>query len=189
MRTNVMKFSLAPLFLKVKFSFRKHCSFSFLQRGGRSVAVWFLMFATEAVSTPSGLPVPRFVSLKSSDVNLRVGPGDYFPTQWVYKRANLPVEIVAEFGDWRQIREVDRTQGWVHKSLLSGHRFVTILHDKTPLHASEETASKVLATLQNGVLGMLLKCKENACYIHVRGEPPLKGWVLKEHLWGLEAKE
>lgn len=137
-------------------------------------------------ATPSGLPIPRFVSLRSSEVNLRVGPGNHFPTEWIYQRTNLPVQIVAEFGDWRKISDMDGTLGWIHKSMLSGHQYVIVLKDKTPLHASDEDDSTIEAFLENGVIGKLVKCKEKYCRIEVRGPSSYKGWVLKENLWGVE---
>lgn len=146
----------------------------------------FAFFIGNAHATPSGLPVPRFVSLRSSEVNLRVGPGHHFPTEWVYKRANLPVQIIAEFGDWRKISDIDGTQGWVHKAMLSGHLYLMVLKDKTPLRVSEEEDSDVVAYLETGVLGKLLKCKEKACSIEIRQAPSHKGWVLKDNVWGVE---
>ena len=81
-----------------------------------------------AQETPkaSGLPLPRFVSLRSEEVNLRTGPGVQYPVDWVYKRRNMPVEVLAEFGTWRKVRDIQGTQGWVHQSLLSSNRWVTI---------------------------------------------------------------
>src|SRR4051812_28309713 len=74
----------------------------------------------------SGLPVPRFVSLKPDDVNVRTGPGTRYPIQWVYHRSGLPVEIVDEYDVWRKIRDSDGTTGWVHKTMLEGKRNVLI---------------------------------------------------------------
>jgi SH3-like domain-containing protein len=149
----------------------------------------FLFSSTYVFSvTPSGLPIPRFVSLRSSEVNLRVGPGDHFPTEWVYQRVNFPLEIIAEFGDWRKVRDLDGAQGWIHKSLLSGHLYVLITKDQTALKASNNSDAHLVARLQNGVIGKLLKCKEGFCQIEVRRDGTLKGWVSKQDVWGVEAQ-
>ena len=75
-----------------------------------------------ATTGPSGLPIPRFASLGSDRVNLRKGPGPQYPIVWVYKRRGMPMEIVAEYNLWRQVRDHDNTEGWVQKNLLSGRR-------------------------------------------------------------------
>ncbi len=154
-------------------------------------SVFFLtiFLSVDVLSTPSGLPIPRFVSLRSSEVNLRVGPGNHFPTDWVYQRANLPIEIIAEFGDWRKVKDFDGTQGWIHKSLLSGHLYGLVLKDKTPLLGDNDKNSSVVAWLQNGVVAKLLKCKGDFCQIQIRREDSFKGWVLKTDLWGVDIKE
>ena len=72
--------------------------------------------------TASGLPVPRFVSLKADKVNMHIGPAKTYEVRWVYQRAGLPVEITAEFENWRRIRDSDGAEGWVYHSLLSGRR-------------------------------------------------------------------
>ena len=51
----------------------------------------FNLFAKNGPVTD--LNLPRFVSLKSSDVNLRVGPSTNYPILIKYIQNNLPVEI------------------------------------------------------------------------------------------------
>lgn len=153
--------------------------------------VFFLMVFCfgNVFSKPSGLPIPRFVSLRSSEVNLRVGPGNHFPTEWVYRRTNLPVEVVAEFGDWRKVRDMDATQGWIHRALLSGHRYVVVLDDKTPLRVSDDEDATKVAELQVGLLAKLQKCRGAFCYIQVRQAVSYKGWVSRSSLWGIGEKD
>jgi len=71
---------------------------------------------------PSGLPLPRFVSLKSGRVNARIGPGVNYPVDWLYLKPGLPVEITQEFENWRRVRDSDGSEGWINQSLLSGKR-------------------------------------------------------------------
>ena len=75
-----------------------------------------------SILNPSGLPIPRYVALKSDEVNIRVGPGKRYPITWVYHRTHMPVEIVEEFAHWRKIRDFEGSTGWVHKGLLDGAR-------------------------------------------------------------------
>ena len=91
------------------------------------------VFCQPIWALPNALPLPRYVSLRSNSVNLHVGPGKNYPVEWRYVLQNLPVEIIAEFDTWRQIRDWQGTQGWVHKSLLSGRRTVWVLHKQRPL--------------------------------------------------------
>jgi SH3-like domain-containing protein len=94
-----------------------------------AIAIGFVLSAgtaelsfAQAAKGPSGLPLPRFVTLKSKRVNLRIGPGTDFAASWMYLKAGLPVEIIQEYDNWRQIRDADGTSGWVNQSLLSGSR-------------------------------------------------------------------
>src|SRR5277367_600855 len=81
---------------------------------------------TEAAET-SGLPLPRFVSLRSDEVNLRSGPGVRYPIDWIYTRRDLPVEVIAEFEAWRKIRDCQGAEGWVHQSFLWAHRTMVVM--------------------------------------------------------------
>ena len=71
---------------------------------------------------PSGLPLPRFVSLKSGSVNSRIGPGVNYPVDWLYLKPGLPMEIIQEYDNWRRVRDADGAEGWINQSLLSGER-------------------------------------------------------------------
>ena len=93
------------------------------------LALFLMIFAAsagsaraDAVGAASGLPIPRFVSLKADKVNVHVGPAKHYEVKWVYQRAGLPVEITAEFENWRRVRDADGTEGWIYHSLLSGRR-------------------------------------------------------------------
>ena len=110
-----------------------------------------------ATGSVSGLPVPRFVSLKSDRVNVRSGPNKDQDVRWVYTRAGMPVEITAEFENWRRIRDWEGAEGWVYHSLLSGKRIggggAELKDDLVPLYESPDATSAVIARLQSGVLG------------------------------------
>ena len=78
--------------------------------------------APGAAKGASGLPLPRFSSLKSKRVNMRIGPSTDYAVSWMYLKSGMPVEIIQEYENWRRIRDADGTEGWVNQALLSGER-------------------------------------------------------------------
>ena len=146
----------------------------------------------EQAGTASGLPVPRFVSLKSDKVNVRAGPTKDHDVAWVYSRAALPVEVTAEFETWRRIRDWEGAEGWVYHSLLSGRRTALVSPQSkgkaelVELRAKPETASAVTARLQPGVLGSVKRCQNNWCRMVGEG---FDGWVEQTRLWGVYPEE
>jgi SH3-like domain-containing protein len=148
-------------------------------------------FSAKDTATPaSGLPVPRYVSLKSDHVNVRAGPTKDNDVAWVYTRAGLPVEITAEFENWRRVRDSEGAEGWVYHSLLSGRRtaVVTMKHkdDLATLHESADTGSTATARLQAGVVAQVKKCDAHWCHIAGSG---FDGWIEQQRLWGVYADE
>jgi SH3-like domain-containing protein len=148
--------------------------------------------ANEASGSASGLPVPRFVSLKSDKVNVRGGPTKDHEVTWMYTRAGLPVEVTAEFENWRRIRDWEGAEGWVYHSLLSGRRTAVVnprtksKEDLIPLHEKADAQSAVAAKLQAGVLGSVKRCTNGWCRLTGEG---YDGWVQQERLWGVYPDE
>jgi SH3-like domain-containing protein len=138
----------------------------------------------------SGLPVPRFVSLKADRVMVRGGPDKAHDVAWIYTRAGWPVEITAEFENWRRIRDCDGAEGWVYHSLLSGKRMAAVqLKSKTdlaPLYQAADSHSPVIARLQVGVLGSVKRCTGVWCQISGDG---YAGWIEQSALWGVYPNE
>lgn len=133
------------------------------------------------------LPVPRFVSIKRDEANIRTGPHMRYPIKWVFKRQWMPVEIIAEFEQWRKIRDVEGEEGWIHESLLSGRRNVIIQSDeKLLLFRLPKHRAVPLAHLEPGVQAELLTCKRHWCQIEAADH---KGWLLRRHLWGVYQDE
>jgi SH3-like domain-containing protein len=141
-------------------------------------------------SDGSGLPIPRFVSLKSDRVNVRGGPDMDHEVAWIYTRLGWPVEITAEFENWRRIRDADGTEGWVYHSMLSGKRTAAVLlknkTDLAPLHVSPAADSAVAAQLQSGVLGTVKRCTGTWCRLTGDG---FDGWIEQDRLWGVYPNE
>jgi SH3-like domain-containing protein len=138
----------------------------------------------------SGLPIPRFVSLKSDRVNVRSGPNKDQDVRWVYTRAGMPVEITAEFENWRRIRDWEGAEGWVYHSLLSGKRSAVVvptLKDQlVPLYDEADGKSTVIARLQPGVLTQIKSCDGKWCQVSGKG---FGGWMAQERLWGAYPNE
>ncbi len=143
--------------------------------------------AESATGASTGLPVPRFVSLKSDEVNVRTGPGTRYPIQWVYQRDGLPVEIVEEFDLWRKIRDMDGGTGWVHKSMLSGARRAFI-YGKEPqiVRANPQSEARAIIKAESMVIVDMLECEVSWCRVQLSGR---KGWVQKQSLWGVYKDE
>lgn len=148
------------------------------------------LLARDGPQTTSGLPVPRFVSLKSDHVNVRVGPTRENDVSWIYTRSSLPVEITAEFENWRRIRDSEGAEGWVYHSLLSGRRTAVVTSkDKdslTPLYDRADPTSAVAARLEAGVLASVRRCTIGWCRITGSG---FDGWIEQQRLWGVYQDE
>jgi SH3-like domain-containing protein len=143
-----------------------------------------------ATGSVSGLPIPRFVSLKSDRVNVRSGPNKDQEVRWVYTHAGMPVEVTAEFENWRRIRDWEGAEGWVYHSLLSGKRTATVVpkmkDDLVPLYENADSESAVSARLQSGVLGAIKSCNGIWCQFSGKG---FEGYIRQERLWGAYPNE
>jgi SH3-like domain-containing protein len=134
----------------------------------------------------SAEPVPRFVSLRADTVNLRTGPGARYPIEYVYHRKGYPLEIIAEFDQWRQVRDWQGTEGWVHQRMVTGARSVVVQGSQQILRQSADSGSAPVAKLDPGVIGHLLECSDRWCRIDVQnGAGDVKGWLARSEIWGL----
>jgi SH3-like domain-containing protein len=144
------------------------------------LGVWPL--AAQTAVGPSGLPLPRFVSLAEPEVNMRTGPGREYPIRWIYNRRDLPVKIVDEFDVWRKIEDHEGDQGWVHSSLLSSRRTVIILGAIQDLHRTASADSRVILRAEPGVVARLLDCQPDWCLVEVDDR---RGWAKRTAIWGV----
>ncbi|WOJ91450.1 SH3 domain-containing protein [Methylocapsa polymorpha] len=167
-----------------------------LHRLALSFAVAFCSIAivgtalAEQIGTASGLPVPRYVSLKSDRVNLREGPSKDHRTTWVFQRAGLPVEITAEFEIWRKVRDSEGAEGWVLHSLLSGRRTALVAPWKkaidSTLYDKANAQSAMIAKLQSNVIANVRSCDGAWCRVSVEG---FNGYIQQSDLWGVYPNE
>jgi SH3-like domain-containing protein len=133
------------------------------------------------VGRATGLPLPRFVSLNADLVNLRVGPGENHPIAWILTREGLPVEIIEEFDNWRQVRLHDGEEGWIHSSLLASHRTILVEGEVRTLHQTPDPDARAVLRAEPGVIGELLDCEESWCRIEIAGR---RGWLQRSDFWG-----
>lgn len=143
---------------------------------------------------PSGLPLPRFVSLKSDRVNVRQGPSRDHQVVWTFTRAGLPVEITAEFENWRRIRDAEGSEGWVQQGLLSSRRTALVAPWRRgqtfDLRTRASTGADVLARLEAGVLVSLRSCAGGWCRVSVDNpSASVDGFVEQTALWGVYPNE
>lgn len=134
----------------------------------------------------TNLPMPRFVSIRASKTNVRRGPSLTHRIDWVYRRKDLPLQITAEYGHWRQVRDNDGIGGWVHYSMLSGARTVLVQDDRLELYNKPDPASGVAAIVERGVVARLGRCIPEWCRITAES---YRGWVHRTALWGVGAQE
>jgi SH3-like domain-containing protein len=136
---------------------------------------------------PSGLPLPRFVSLKSGRVNSRIGPGLKYSVDWLYLRAGLPMEIIQEYDNWRRVRDADGAEGWINQSLLSGRRTAIAAPwqrgkaAQIELLAEPRTEAGTIAILEPGVIGTIKSCTGEWCEMSFDGHT---GWIDQSLVWG-----
>lgn len=154
------------------------------------VGCFMLLWAGPALAQDVGpetnLPIPRFVSLKASESNVRRGPSLSHRIDWVFKRRNMPLQVVAEYSNWRRVIDQDGLGGWVHFRMLSGSRTVIVNQDLLVLRSRPDAAATENAVLEAGVIARLGECQPDWCRLTAGG---YKGWAQKSTLWGVMPDE
>jgi SH3-like domain-containing protein len=158
----------------------------------RPLALLAAALLASALAAPSvfaqaaPLPLPRYASFKSDEVNLRAGPGENYPKQWVYQRSGMPVEIFEEYDTWRRIRDYQGVVGWVNVNLLTGKRTAIVTDTRRTLRDKPGATARPVAELDPGVIGALLECSGDWCRIEVKGH---EGWLKRSEIWGVTPNE
>ena len=134
----------------------------------------------------TNLPLPRFVSMKANEGNVRRGPSLSHRIDWVYKRRNMPLQITAEHGHWRRVQDRDGAGGWVHYALLSGVRTALVEVDMLNLYARPDPSTQVMAQLSLGVIAEVRQCQLDWCELSAGG---YKGWARKGSYWGVQPQD
>jgi SH3-like domain-containing protein len=152
--------------------------------------VLFLLISLSAFSifaAPKNLPVPRYVSIKFNEINARTGPAKDCPIEWVFIKKGEPIEIIAEYDQWRKIRDIHDEGGWVHSSVISGKRSVVFVGKNTmPLLSAPGKYDQMVAKLTPQIRCDLLKCEKEWCNVNCKS---YKGWIARKFLWGVYPDE
>lgn len=146
-------------------------------------------YAQGSTKGASGLPLPRFVSLKSRRVNIRIGPSVDYAVSWMYTKEGLPMEIIQEYENWRRVRDAEGTEGWVNQALLSGDRTAIAapwMRGKgkdvfVNMRREAQNSSSVVAKLEPGVIIKIKECTGDWCRAQAGGA---EGWVSQGEIWG-----
>ncbi|MGI9352799.1 MAG: SH3 domain-containing protein [Rhizobiaceae bacterium] len=149
--------------------------------------------AQSATTNKTGLPVPRFVSLKSERVNMRIGPGKQFKVVWLYLKKGLPIEIIQEYDNWRKVRDPEGSEGWILHSLLSGKRTTIVNPGEkgkesgiATMYKEASSEGDIIAKVEPGVIANLMSCQEQWCRVSANGT---EGFLEKKYLWGVYPDE
>ncbi len=132
------------------------------------------------------LPIPRYVSLRSNEINVRRGPGLDYRKDWVFERAGLPVRVVDEYGDWRRIVDHDDAGGWVYHAMITGRRTILVTAERAIFREAPSETAAATAQAERGVVARLRRCELHWCEVEADG---YAGWVKKAAIWGVDAKE
>lgn len=140
----------------------------------------------DASKGTSGLPLPRFAALHTDEINLRTGPGTRYPIEWIYVREGLPLEITAEFEIWRRVRDWEGSEGWLHKSALTGKRTLIVTGGTRTVYEDTDETSAPKARVEQGAIGSLLGCEASWCQVKF-GD--INGYMPKTSFWGVYNNE
>ena len=138
------------------------------------------------LGTVTNLPIPRYVSLRATEINVRRGPGLDYRKDWVFQRAGLPVRVVEEYGDWRRIVDHDNAGGWVFHAMITGRRTVLVTAERAFLRELPAETAAATAQAERGVVARLRRCQIDWCEVEADG---YAGWVNKKAIWGVDADE
>lgn len=148
-------------------------------------AMYYILLVFFIISHVFGAAdLPRFASMRSDNINTRVGPGLQYPVEWAYVRAKFPVKIIKEYEHWRLIEDCEGQQSWVHQRMLSGLRTVIFMgRHPSPLYKASDQSSPILADVEPGVIAMVDKIEKN--WIRIKINQTI-GWVQYEQVWGIK---
>jgi SH3-like domain-containing protein len=154
-----------------------------------TLAVGLVIFWEGTACATSGAEValPYFAALHADKVNLRAGPGDRYPIEWVYIRRDWPVQVIAHFDHWRRVRDWEGTEGWVHEKMLTAQqREVIVSGGVRGLHQNPDPNAALVARAEPGVMAKLDDCRGEWCEIAAGG---ITGWVPRSEIWGVSPTE
>ena len=147
----------------------------------------FSQICNAEIGKETGLEIPRYISLKSNDANIRVGPSKNYPIEIKYIKKNYPLKVLEEYEDWRKVEDFQKNFGWIHKSLISGIRTGIVLsNDNKTIKLLNTLNGNVIGEIGSGNIVFLEKCKIDWCLVSF-GD--YRGWIDKKNIWGIKEKE
>lgn len=130
----------------------------------------------------------RFVAMRADKVNARSGPNTRYPIEWIYQQQNYPVEIIAEYEQWRKIRDYDGTVTWVRKNLLTSARYALVAEPgENNIYNKDSLNADVIARVENGVVAKIKRCNQTFCYLIFADN--IEGWMPRNALYGIKKGE
>lgn len=126
---------------------------------------------------------PFYVSLRSNEVNLRVGPGNEYPIKFVYQLKGLPLKVVGEYDNWYKVRDKDNDEGWVNKNLTTKKRTLIVINGTQIMYKDKDLESNPLFRLEENVIATYKKCNDIWCKVELNDET---GWVESKNMWGYD---
>ena len=147
----------------------------------------FSQVSNAEIGKETGLEIPRYVSLKSNDANIRVGPSKNYPIEIKFIKKNYPLKVLEEYEDWRKVEDFKKNIGWIHKSLISGKRTGIVLsNDNKTIKLLNTLNGNVIGEIGKGNIVFLEKCKIDWCLVSSKN---YKGWIDKKYIWGVKQNE
>ena len=147
----------------------------------------FSQVSNADIGKETGLEIPRYVSLKSNDANIRVGPSKNYPIEIKYIKKNYPLRVLEEYAEWRKVEDLYNNIGWIHKSLISGIRTGIVLsNDSKNIKLLNSIDGNIIGEIGDGNIIFLEKCKIHWCLVSLGN---FKGWMDKKYIWGVKEKE
>jgi SH3-like domain-containing protein len=140
--------------------------------------------ARAASGDAANLPVPRFVSLRATEANLRTGPGEQYPITWILRHQGVPLEVVAEYNHWRRVRDFEGAEGWIHRGMLTGRRTVVVTAKLPLLLAEARSDGQPLARLEARVIARVLRCPAQSAWCQIEADA-YRGWIRRADIWGV----
>ena len=117
--------------------------------------------------------------------NLPTGSGLNYPIQYKYQRANQPLQVTDEYGHWRKVKDWQGDEGWIHKRLLTGVRYLRVMENDLALLSRPNAEARLRARLGQGTLLQLRACKDGWCQVDIKN---MAGWVPSHAVFGAVAK-